>query len=54
MKLGELSFRQAFERYLVLKCTWERLYADLEEFPWPAEADAVLVFVYDGCGQLIA
>ncbi len=51
MKLGELSFRQAFERYLVLKCTWERLYADLEEFPWPAEADAVLVFVYDGCGQ---
>lgn len=51
MKLGELSFRQAFECYLVLKCTWERLYADLEEFPWPAEADAVLVFVYDGYGQ---
>lgn len=51
MKLGELTFRQTLERYLVLKCTWERLYADLEEFPWPAEADAVLVFVRDDYGE---
>ncbi|MGI6221575.1 MAG: hypothetical protein ACOYIP_06895 [Coriobacteriales bacterium] len=44
MKLRDLKFRDVFERYLVLHGTWGDLGVSLEEWPWPEDADGVLVY----------
>ena len=54
MKVKDLAFRDVFEKFLILRCTWNDVRpkdSDVSEFPWPDEADALLVYAYDNIGD---
>ena len=46
MKLREWTLGDVFEKYLVLSCSWEKLGGAPEQYPWPAQADGVLVYLH--------